>query len=644
MFRPLFFAGLLCHALAAPLCAGDSGGKALRAALPGLGAAPCALGALRCVTLKVPRDHLANDPDATIDVTFAISLASKASKGILLYVVGGPGGSGLAVADDYLAAFDASLTENMDIVFFDQRGTGPATGLECPAAGAAFDTAAMPLEPPDAAIAVARRFVADCQAELAETELLPFVNTAQAIRDLEVFRGQTGGAKIWIYGESYGTQFAQEYARAFPQAIRGVILDGVVDLNLSNEAFYKTYITASERILNRVFAACATQSGCEADMGADAGQVYDGLVAQLAKAPATVSLPLADGTLATRVLTADMLQTNAFYGLYGVQGRADFLRALAAAAQGDLRPMLRQAYVNLLINPATGESIPDPTWYGAAYYAITCSDARDPGEGTEAVMDQIIAEARAFALQAPRLLRAYYAERLACALWPRHGPLQRPAPFAGGDYPTLVLNADTDPITSVSMAYSVFQNVRNGYLVVMQGGPHVIWGRGFACPDQIVQALLYDGTLPEAGVQICKQDFTAGYEPLTMRNPADAKDAFTVLRSLATEVNQSPGLNSWDGEAALAIGCDHGGSVTVSAGEDATVYAFQACGWWPGLTFDGTGTKVEAGDAGDGLTLDLAISGAHAGRIIYRHNSHTEAVSLSGSYDGGPASTPLPVP
>ena len=63
-----------------------------------------------------------------------VSFATAESKGLLIYVVGGPGGSGLSVADDYLSAYDSKLTENMDIVFFDQRGIGPGHGLACPKA------------------------------------------------------------------------------------------------------------------------------------------------------------------------------------------------------------------------------------------------------------------------------------------------------------------------------------------------------------------------------------------------------------------------------------------------------------------------------------------------------------------------------
>ena len=45
------------------------------------------------------------------------------------------------------------------------------------------------------------------------------VNTEQAIRDSELFRERIGAPKVWLYGESYGTQLVQAYATQFPQAV-----------------------------------------------------------------------------------------------------------------------------------------------------------------------------------------------------------------------------------------------------------------------------------------------------------------------------------------------------------------------------------------------------------------------------------------
>lgn len=627
--------------IAAPGLAQDN---PLAVTLESLGGHACVVGELTCVTLPVPWNHFANDPSLTIDITFAVSLASEPSKGLLFYVVGGPGGSGMAVADDYLSAFDESLAANMDIVFFDQRGIGPDHGLECPLAGAAFDSADLPLDPPDATLQIIQTFVTDCQVELKHPELLPFVGTDQAIRDLDLFRQKLGVPKVWIYGESYGTQFAQQYATAFPDTISGVILDGVVDLNLSFEAFYKTYIEGSEKILTRVLDACVNTPGCGSDMKGNASDVYKTLAAQLDQAPIEIDFPMGDGTSEKRLLTGGLLETNAFYSLYGPGDRATFLRALAAASRSDLLPMLREGYVNLAIDPATGDAIPDPTWFGAAYYAITCSDYDDAGDTTEAKVAQILADAKVFAPNAPRLLRTYYSERLACAYWPNHGPKTRPEPFAGGDYPTLVLNADTDPITPAEMAYSVFDHVQNGHIVIMQGGPHVIWGRGYACPDQIVSDLMFDGTEPLAPVQLCQQDFIGAYDPLTMLDPADAGQPFKIATALETEIDWSPALYGWQGEEPLAVGCDFGGSVRVSAEDAGTLYTFTACQWWKDVVLDGTGLLTENDEPADGMTFDLKVSGGHQGQFTYHNNTATEARKLAGTFDGVEVSTPRPLP
>ncbi len=612
----------------------------LQDAVSGLDLFPCDVSNLSCTSLTVPLDHRANDPSRTIEITFALSFASNESKGILFYFVGGPGGSGIASADSYLSAFDPSLVENMDIVFVDQRGIGAAHGLSCPAAQARFDTAPASLDDPDAIIATARTYVTACTRELDADALLPVVTTDQAIRDSELFRQAIGAPKVWLYGESYGTQLVQAYATRFPQAVRGVILDGVVDLTLSAEGFYRGYTLAAEALLAETFTLCDAMPACAQDFPGGAAAAYDDLAARVAQAPVPVAYPLADGTTVTRLLTSGLLETNAFYALYSPEGRAAFLRTLAAARQGNLVPILQLGYVNAYIDPETEVGIEDPGWFGAAYYAITCTDY-DSGEGTpDERARRIIDEARAFAPQAPRLLRAYYLERVACALWPQQGGHERPAPYAGGPWPTLVLNGDHDPITPISMAYSVLDNAANAYGVFMRGGPHVIWGRGLACPDTIVQALLYDGTLPAAREQLCEQDPIAPYQPLTLTDPVQATDALTVARAVETELSNHIPLTGWDGQHPTTYGCPFGGTLSASPGDEGTDYQFAACAFWPALRVDGSGADVATEDGPDRLTLDITVSGSQSGQLNYRHSRADEAFSLTGTWNGQPAHLP----
>jgi len=635
----------IATALTIPWLSGAAGAAdSLKTTIEKMGGGPCRVGNLTCVSVEVPVDHRANAAGPTLKIEFSVSFASEKSKGILFYVVGGPGGSGIGVADDYLAAFDKRLTKNMDIVFFDQRGVGPDHGIECPKAQGVFDMAEVTIEHPDEAIAAAKKFASDCTAELKPRDLLNYVDTDQAIRDLEEFRQKIGAPKVWIYGESYGTQFSQQYATAFPTALKGVVVDGVVDLALDFNGYYASYTESAERILGRVLRACGEIPGCREDMPGDATAAFDALASRVSKGPIDLGFPLADGTIVKRKFTSGMMDANAFYALYGPDDRATFLRALAAASRDQLLPMLRLAYSNLGLDAQTEEGTSDPTWFGAAYYAITCADyGEGPADG-ETAARQIIEQAKAFAPHAPRLLRSYFAERLACAFWPKRGPADRPKPYAGGEFPTLILNADTDPITPVTMSYSILDHAKNAYMVVMKNGPHVIWGRGLSCPDEIVFSLMFDGTLPEAKEQVCDQDFIGTYTPLTLTEAAATSDPFRLARALETEIKQSPELGNWDGNNPLSVGCDFGGAVEVSAAEEGTAYTFSKCAWWPNVVLDGSGTQIDDGAENVGLTLDVSVSGLHQGQITYRHNTTTDAMTVTGIYDGKAVTTPRPLP
>lgn len=626
------------HALfALALFAAPAQAQSLYEAASGLDLFPCDLSDLSCTTLTLPLDHRANDPDKTIDITFALSFATVESRGILFYQVGGPGASGLASADSYLSSFDESLTQYMDIVFVDQRGTGPNHGLTCPVAQARFDAADVSITDPETAKSTARTYVTDCIAELDRSDILPFVASDQAIRDAEAFRRAIGAPKVWLYGESYGTQFVQAFATAFPTAVKGVILDGVVDLSLDSHGFYTAYTLASEAILARTLAGCADIGPCARDMGGDAAAVFDKLKNRLEQGPIPVSYTLADGQAVQRDLTSGLFDASAFYALYSPEGRAEFLRALAAGGRGNLVPLLQLGYANMYIDPETEVGIADPGWYGAAFFAITCTDY-DTGPGTpEMRADRILAQAAELAPQAPRLLRSFFQEQLACAYWPFQGPAERPAPYAGGDWPTLILNSDADPITPISMAYDVMDNAANAHGVFMRGGPHVIWGRGLACPDSIVQALLFDGDLPVAREQHCQQDLIEGYEPLTLTDPAQMTDPVAVARAVHTELYQNIALSVWDGVDSVTIGCDFGGTLTATGTDAGTDYSFAECRFWPDLSLSGVGIEVNMGEPDDSMTLGLTASSSQSGAITYQDRLADEAWSISGTWNDQPA-------
>jgi hypothetical protein len=302
--------------------------------------------------------------------------------------------------------------------------------------------------------------------------------------------------------------------------------------------------------------------------------------------------------------------------------------------------MLHLGYSNMYIDPETEIGIEDPGWFGAAYYAITCTDYGS-GDGTpDERAARIVEEARALAPEAPGLLRAYVIERVACAYWPQQGPQIRPAPYAGGDFPTLVLNGDHDPITPVSMAYSVLDNARNAYGVFMRGGPHVIWGRGLACPDSIVQALLYDGTLPAAREQICEQEPITGYAPLSLTVPTEVRDGFAVAHALEVELLNYIPLCTWDNDHPATFGCPLGGTVTAIPADLGRDFAFADCRFWPDIRVSGTGSEIAMEEADAGLTLVLDVSGLQVGELIYHHATVTAAYSLTGIWNGQPAHLP----
>ncbi|MEI8132810.1 MAG: hypothetical protein WCG34_10275, partial [Leptolinea sp.] len=88
-------------------------------ALKQLGGYPCPESKFTCVKLLVPLDPFNSSDKRKIPVVFAVLPASGERKGMFVTADGGPGGSGLADADQFAEDYGTAIRDHFDIVFFD---------------------------------------------------------------------------------------------------------------------------------------------------------------------------------------------------------------------------------------------------------------------------------------------------------------------------------------------------------------------------------------------------------------------------------------------------------------------------------------------------------------------------------------------
>ncbi len=607
-----------------------------------------------CVKLTVPLDHFANsNPNSnsnsnTIGVVFAIRRATgerSERKGMFVTATGGPGASGIAVADSYTAALDPSIPEHFDIVFFDQRGVGASGGLQCIDAVTTFYRADARAETPEqeaALMAAARTFAADCVREMEAPSLLPYLGTRQAVEDLETFREAMGDERFWLYGESYGTQFAQTYAAAHPERLAGLILDGTVDLTLPAPEALARQAHAFNDVLVLTLEACNANVDCATDAGGDALAVYDSLAARLTESPLPFTFPLPSGGTAVRFFSLSDLETATAGYLYSEDSRMLLQRALAAAARDDLVPLARLLYDSLGLDPETLGPIPDPTYSDAVYYAVECNDydyyAGTPDERAAAYLRSGDAVDSALLY----LSSIFYGD-LPCVFWPtgsadslapeaQRSGVSRPAALRAEGIPTLVLGATADPATPVSDGEHVYRRLADGYLITIDGGAHVIFGRGDACPDDVVTAFLVNDERPARRETRCAGRIADDYAPLAPLDAAEFADPLAALIVVDDEIVYLPEYYNWDAETPTVVGCPFGGTLAFENVDETHRFTLTGCAFSAGFVMSGAGVY----DPGDNrFALEIDVTGLADGSLAYTHEGDG-ALSVTGEYDGQP--------
>jgi pimeloyl-ACP methyl ester carboxylesterase len=617
-----------------------------------LGAYPCPGEVLTCVSLELPLNH--DDPEGEqIEVVFGVRPADYESQGMLVVAVGGPGASGIASGNyyvDYGRFGDA--TYNMDIVFFDQRGVGLSYPLNCPAAYDNYLDVSLFDDPETAQgerqmIDSARTFALDCQEEMDDPEVLPYLSTRYAVDDLEMFLENIGQKKIYMYGESYGTQFAQTYAMTYPERMAGLILDGAVDLSLSGPDFYRTYVKVLYDRVLMMLEDCNEDKNCASDMGGDAIKLFHEVAEKVKVEPAQVRFPLPTGGFEIRSFGYREFRI-AFEQVDEIT-----LRALAATRFGNYIPLMRIYYLNSLTNPVTHqpEVIADyydyapfvtPTepslvdFSDGAYYNVDCSDyqffAGTPEERAQAFLgigDEL-------EQQYPIFSRRFYAD-LPCVFWSTSGPQERPKPFTGGRYPTFVINGTADTATPVDNGFQIFQHLQNGYMITKRAGGHVNFALddGIAdCADNLLLDFIYYKTLPAQREFVCPGKLLEGYLPLNEVLLERYTSPLDILEAVAEEIEALPEFNQYD--SSYILGCPYGGLMSI-AGADYKYLTFADCTFISGFTMTGTGYSSPGYEdmlLRNSMTLSISVSGDAEGRLNYFRDADNGLITVDGEYNG----------
>jgi pimeloyl-ACP methyl ester carboxylesterase len=583
---------------------------------------PCYAGTLTCVTIPAPLDHESPGDNRRLDIEFAVHAATGDYRGTLIYFVGGPGQAGVPFGSVAMDWFDPAIPEHYDIVFFDQRGTGPRHGVECVDASLEYWLTHWDFEKLDSVVASVQDFVADCIAESGRAEILPYLSTEQAARDVELFRQAIGAPKVWLYGASYGTYIAQVYAAIFPEAIEAVILDAVMDpaVDLATDSAYGA--DAAEQLFERMAASCREDEYCRSSFETDPLAVYDTIMAQLEKAPMAIMFPLSDGRLERRELTPEMLFGGLSMALYTPYDRTSFLNALAAAELGDFVPLARMGYRSFELDPDTllpysAEGGAFDVYWGA-FYGISCADYAVPGADPVADAHAAFEAGLARRDTHPRFFGYLIGLQPECRFWPAIGDGGRPPLFTGGDYRTLILAADADAATPIANAQAVYERLADASMVSVRGGPHVVYGWGETCIDDVVTRWLVDGDVPEPGVRYCDQTVLDPFRVVDNPGRYEPGDAHGVAWGVIAAVESAAMTSGWQEDGSVRLGCSHGGTMTLrplSGDGYARRYRLEGCSIWPDVAVTGLAIYRDTDDEwGWDMTLELA--GAHEGNLI----------------------------
>jgi pimeloyl-ACP methyl ester carboxylesterase len=450
----------------------------------------CEGAGFQCATAKAPMDW-AHPETKSIDLALIRKTATGTALGSLLVNPGGPGGSGYDFIRDSLSyAVDSKLQQNYDIVGFDPRGVNRSTAVKCYQNPADMDAFLFDVSPQpygsDAWIADQRasnqKFGAACLTYTGD--LLGFVDTDSAARDLDLLRATLGDAKLNYLGYSYGTLLGATYAELYPKKTGHLVLDGALDPATSSFQVSATQAQGFESALRAYLASCQKGADCPF-RGRGDGSVQAAMTEIRALLDSLDASPMRakDG----RELSSSVMFNAIIFPLYNKTNWTYLTQLFTSVFRGsaDFAFQLADSYYG---RGADGTYKDNST---EAFIAINCLDY--PAESTTDA--SLRADATKLTALAPTL-GPQLAYDTSCATWP-FKPTRTRAPIAAkGSAPILVVGTTNDPATPYVWAKALAKELQNGHLVTYAGEGHTAYNKSNACVNNTVDDFFIGGTVP----------------------------------------------------------------------------------------------------------------------------------------------------
>ena len=454
---------------------------------------------MQCADVKVPLDY--KKPDGkTITVAMAkVPAANGKPVGSLFVNPGGPGESGIDLVSGADKIFSKALRDQYDIVGFDPRGVGSSTAVDCvsDAELAKIADTDVDLSTPEGRQtdkAITEQEAKGCQEK--SGDLLPYLGTESAARDLDVLRGLVGDKKLNYFGFSYGTSLGGMYANLFPKKTGRLVLDGALDPQFGGARMGYEQTIGFEKAFERYAEYCVKGGNCPLGSSVDAAKKkMRALFDQAFKKP----FPTADPK---RPLNRNMLKYGVMLAMYSTAYRPYLDTGLSQLIKNNDGSFLLGWYD--LASGRQGGKFRNNS--NEARTAINCADypASSPSV-TKRYQEKLKKEAPLFGAGSGG------EETDLCSLLPYH-PKSNPGPYtAKGSAPIVVIGTRHDPATPYHWAQALHKSLSNSVLLTWEGDGHTAYGRGSSCIGSAVDKYLLTGEVPKDGL-VCPVEKPQGQE------------------------------------------------------------------------------------------------------------------------------------